>query len=409
MAENAGAVAAPVDNSPSLASVIGEMYGDYSDVEQESPEGAPPSTTPDTPAASEGTAASEPAGAPPVEADAPLVPDTSIQPTADTDPLDGSRPLDYTVDGHARTYDGITVLKDGGAIIDPDALERVQKVFSERDHLFEKDKQTHERYSTLERAIEWRTKGADGKEQVVGGLDAAVAWRLHAGQMHARNLVYSNAIDAIVKDPSNFAKLYTIFTDAKGEYGEVGAQYVLPNQKGFADLKEDAERFARETALTMREQFPKVIAAPPPAEVPLEQLAPDTVALYEKDHKITGLTAEDRKDLAEMLPRYSRPSTPEERQAGHGARVIDGSFLGVMKRYASQNANTATTAAAAASAATSNAAKLAAAARGRPVTQAPRIAPTKEPKRTRSDDFDDNWDRQERASAGALKSHALGR
>lgn len=402
MNENQGGTAAPsgaVDNSPTLTSVLGEMYGDYSDAEPETDAGAPPAATPEPPADSEGTAASEPTGEPPVVAEPGSEPDPSTPeiPT-DDDLFDGSTPLPYTVNGESRSFDGITVLKSGGGIIEPSAMEKVARVFGERDHLFEQNKTQYEKYSTLERATAWHTKDADGKEQTLTGVPAAEAWRLHATQMSARNYVYSTAIDGMLKDPSNFAKLYDIFTDEQGQYGPAGTQYVVPSQKGFADLKREAENFARETTLSMREQFPKVIAAPPPPETPASDLAAPTIDAIAKEHAITGLSAEDKQFLAGQFERYVL--TTKE------GRMVDPRFVDLIKRTAQTASSAAAAVTSATTAAQANAKKLAAASIGKGGKQVAKIVTKAEPERTRSDDYDDAWDLQQKGAAAALRAHA---
>lgn len=408
MAENAGGTAAPVDNSPSFAEYIGDMMGGYTEAEPESDAGAPPDATPE-PASSEGLASSEPAGAPPAEADAPPNPDPAAsEALPDVDPFDGSRPLDYTVDGTARAFDGITVLKDGHGIIDPTAMERVQRVFGERDHLFEQNKTQYDKYSSLERATSWqRQTGVDGQGkatwETITGQPAIEAQRISLATFAAK----AQVLDELL---SSSDRLIDLISEKRDASGAVIGYELFP--AGVKHLKTEMNLAIREAQDRQRKSIATLNtpqAAPAAAETPVAAAAQATVSAIAGQLNVSGLTPEDNQFLADQLERYVRPTTPQEKQAGLGARIVDASFGTLVKRTAAQNANTAKVAASATTAASANAARLAAASIGGKGKQPARIVPTKEPERTRGDDFDEMWDRQEKASAGALRGHAAGR
>lgn len=401
MAENQGGTAAVVDNSPSLVAWVGEQYGDFAADAPETETGAPPVETSDPPADSEGTAASAPTDAPSVEAEPESEPDPSPpDPVADVDPFEGSHPLPYTVDGQERSFDGITVLKDGGAIIDPEALEKVQRVFGERDHLFEKARAEYEKSSTLERATAWRTTGPDGKEQTLTGLQAVEAARVYTAQMVAKTITYERAFDAMVADPTNFAKLYAIVTDERGEYGPAGQQYVVPNKAGFEELKREAAIFARESALSARSHFSAQAAPPPPPETPVSDLALPTIESIIAAQKITGLTPEDKTFLAQQFGRYV--VTTKE------GRAVDPSFVDLLKDRADLRSKTTATVAAVTTAAPRNAARLAAASVGKRPAAKPAPVRRPESEDDQETDFDRAFFNRQKAAAGALRAHHIG-
>lgn len=397
MPENAGAVAAP-DNSPSLVSVVGEMYGDFRDAEPETQAGAPPAETPETPARSEGTAASEPTGDTPVVAEPQPEPDSSSPDLpADVDYLEGSKPLGYTVNGESRAFDGITVLKDGGAIIEPDALAKVQRVFGERDHLFEQNRTQFEKYSTLERLSEWPVKDAQGNTTTISGAAALQEHRAVTARLGATLTTLNRAFT----DPELFASLVDVrLSDPANPDSPV---VVALNTQALRYLQTEAENASIKAERTVREYFTKASVPPPPPETPVTERAMPTIEALIAEHKITGLTAADKQFLAGHFESYV-------------VRTKDGpaikqQFVELLKNHAAMRAETTSTASAASTAAANNAARLAAAARGgkSAVRQPARLAPTKEAERSRDDDFDDLWDKQQRAASGALRSHAGGR
>ena len=150
-----------VDTSPSLAEFVGGMYGDIPSTEPEPDAGPPPDAVPDDATEQlEGDAASEPAGDTPAEADPNATPDTQAETSDEPDPLDGATPFGYVVDGQPKTLDGITVLRDGAGIIEPEAVKQLQQIVSKHDHLLEQGRRDYERYSALERATAWQTRDA---------------------------------------------------------------------------------------------------------------------------------------------------------------------------------------------------------------------------------------------------------
>lgn len=415
MAENTGvaAPAGPVDHSPSIDSFIGEMYGDYRDSGESEPEttqGTPPAATPDPAPGSEGTEPSVPTDTPSVEADPASVPDQADPtPAPDLDPFDGAQPFTYTVDKESRPFEGIQVLKDGSAIIEkPETVQHLQRIIGERDHLFAKDQASYRKYSDLERLTTWPIySGTDpntGKPTYVNatGAKALEARQEALSTFAGRTQFYEQSIDALT-DPTKFAKFYSIFTDEQGQYGQAGAQYVLPNKEAFQELKDRAKFEGEKSAMIGRQRFADTANAPPPPppESPAAELALPTIDAFAATYNVTGLTPEDKQALAAQFELYVRTE--------NGTRVVDQRFLGVMKHTAALRAQQSKVAETATRATTTNAARLAAATVGKRPANAPKITPTKEPERTREDDFDDFFDKQQKAAAGALRAHTVGR
>lgn len=413
MAENDGgsstastanvAVAAP-DYSPSLASVVGEMYGDYRDAEPEPESGASPDATPEhapTPTDPEGAPdPSEPAGEPPAVADAEIPPDSDPEGTTgtpDIDPLEGARALDYLVNGETRSYDGITVLKDGGAIIDPERVQDIQRKLGERDHLYEQNRAQFAQYSALDKATAWLTKDASGKEITLTGLPAAEARQVAL----SRALGVTETLRPFLEgtaDPYEYLML-----DANNQ--------IVWNPHALKTLRDRAEVNVGRRELQARQHFARfgnvmpAQPAAPAAPVSVESVAMPTVELTMQQLNVGALGDTTKQFLASQLPRYVRDTTPAEKEQGFGPRVVDASFGELVKREAANVAASSRMASTATSAAKSNASRLAAAATGaKGGKQPPKIAPQKTPVPSRADDFDTLWDRQEKAAAGALRA-----
>lgn len=394
--ENEGAPVA--DSSPSLVSVIGEMFGDYSDAEPEPEAGSPPVETPESANSSEGTAESEPAGSPPASADPESVPDSSTQSLTDVDPLDGATPLAYTVNGESRTFDGITVLKDGGAIVDPDALAKLQQRISAHDHLYEQQQAQHQKYSDLERLTKWEQTAPDGTKQTLTGAQAVEAMRVNGLQATSALRTIVN----VLSDPESFRQLHDVVGSP-----ETGYQLVR-NEAAFKQLMREAMLASGEATLQAKAHMATLSVRPPAPDPDAASFAEPTITALMQQAGIANLTPADRAFVQGQFPLYTRPATPQERQAYGHPYVVQPQFIDLLKTLGARAAETAKVATVATDAAKNNQARLAAAAVGKPAARQPaRITPTKEPERTRADDFDTMWDRQQAAAAGALRAHAV--
>lgn len=416
MAENqsstgAAAVAEPVaDNSPSVASWLGEQFGDFSDSATAEPEqdaGTPPPAASDIADGSEGADASAPPGSLPREADDSSRPDPSTpEIVPDDDPLDGSRALDYNVDGAAKTFDGITLLKNGAAIIDADQVAQVRQILSKHDFLLAKDQSQHREHQDLLRLTQWPSRNPDGTQRTLSGREGLEAQRVVLAQSLSRD----TSTWKFLEDPSKLVSLVTVQPTGR-QYEDGTPEYqMVVNKTAFDAFKREVALDARDTIGKARDHF-STLATPAPAapvEDTPESLASPTIAMYETQFGVTGLTAEDKTFLAAHFPQYLRSSTPEERQQGLGPKVVDPRFLELMKDRAARNANTARVVTTATDAAKANAAKLAAASQGKGLKQSSKITNTKEPERTREDDFDEAWRNRQRAASGAMRAHAFG-
>ena len=359
-----------------FADEIGAMFGDVSTVYDESPEtethqdaGEPPASasapTSDTPAPGpEGAPSAEHAGAPPAVA-APAAPDD--------DPLDGATPFPYTVDGESRTFDGITVLKSGGAIIAADALPKLQQRLSERDHLFDQGRKDFQRYADLERLTAWPKRDAQGNVTDITGPDAI--WEMRATGAQAMAAV--RVVNDFLKDPAKFATLVGV--DAENN--------IVVNPAGLDSFRDKIGLASRDAVDGLRQRFGELSKPTAPAETPIADVAAPTVEQYITQYSIQGLTPEDKTFLAGQLPRYLTQH--------NGQRAVDPAFLDVMKDRAALRQSTAASASAATTAAQENARRLAAASLGkRPL--APVVPARPVPKPTL--DQDALWAQLERAS-----------
>lgn len=386
MAETEGGTLA--DTSPSLAEFVGGMFGDIPAAEPEQDAGSPPSAALDATAdRPEGDAASAPTGDPPVAADPNAAPDTSTTETPDADPLEGSKPFDYAVDGQSKTFDGITVLRDGAGIIEPDAMQRLQQVISRHDHLAEQGRKDYERYSALERATTWQTRDAQGNPKTITGPEAV--WESRA--MLARAAASLKTINDVFSDPQKFASLV-----AANENGEI-----VINPMALEALRDRTENAALKAVEQARTNFGQITQPPPPPETPITDVAGPTIESFVTQFQIQGLTPEDKTFLAGQLPRYITGTGQQ--------RAVDPSFIEVMKDRAALRASQTKTVDVAAKAALANAPKLAAAAIGKkPAVQPPKIVNAPAPEPSRADDFDALWDRNAKAAAGAMRAKQLG-
>lgn len=395
MAENAGG-AALESSSPSLESVIGDMFGDYSTSAEPEPEaGTPPADASETPSSEgEGSPSETPDGSAAPDATATASPDTQAQPTTDTDPLEGSSPLAYTVNGEAKSFDGITVLKDGAGIIEPDAMEKVQRVFTERDHLYAQSQQRYQESQALDKRLAWTPPGAT---QPVSGVQAVEALHLSRAEL----LATVKAYEILLSDPENIRSIVAANETTNAlEWNRLGVDNFLLK---LANTKNEVRG-------TVTEHFAKLGQAPAvtPATFDAKAFAPKAV-------EVTGskLSPEDKQWAENLAPRFIRLASAEDQQANPalvvGQPMVEQAFLDLVKERAELRANTSKTVSSATSVAAANLAKQRAAAAGTktPVTPINRT-PVKQPERSRDDDFDDAFTRQEKAAAGALRVHAAG-
>jgi hypothetical protein len=360
-----------------------------------------------------GTPGAEHAGATPaVAASAP--PDTAGTPgTPQDDPLAGSAPLTYVVNGQTRTYEGMTLLRDGGAFVLPDQVARLQQRLSERDHLFEKDQQSYRDRQGLDNRLkaydgltEWIVgKNNDGSNRVITGADALEARTV----LTARSMAAVQTLGRLFDDANVPAQLVEVRQDP-----QTGQAYLAWNQAAIASLKDrvelasvKAESAARGAFAQRRAPF-NAAGGPPqpaaPAEAPIQALTPEVakgmVEEWLQREGISGLTPDDKAFLAQQAPFYERNTTPTER-AQWGPRILDAAFRGVIQDRAARRAEAARVATVSSSANDQNARRLAAAAisqRRGPMPNGRAPAPTD----NRAKNQEEAWAALERATAAAM-------
>lgn len=401
MAETNG-TAAVQDASPSLAEFVSDLHGDFLPAEPDSPAGAPPATNPETPQ-SEGTQAASAEASP---ANAGTVPDQNAQ-GPESDPLEGSAPLGYVVNGEQRTFDGITKLREGGGIIDPDAMAKVERVFGERDHLFESNRAQYGQIEALTRLTEWQVRDANNQVQTLTGREGVEAQRLALG--HA--VVEVSELRAALRDPQILASLLLVEPDGQG-----GTRITGINEEALKDIGKRVNLAQREASLQVRAAMARYAATPqaPAQATPTFDAvanAPQIVEHVIKAGGVTGLGDEDKKWAAAYVPRFVRTATQDDvRQnpaAGFraGEPIVDPAFLDLLQDRAKLRASTSAQVTNASEAAKRNQANLAAANVGKkPVPRSPAPAATDPtPHQQREADEDAAFTRHLVTSAGLMR------
>jgi len=310
--------------------------------------------------------------------------------------------LTYTVNGEARSIEGIKILGEHGAVVDKAYLPTLVQRLSARDHYFEKDRTSGQRIQELERLTEWRTQDANGQNVTLSGLKGVEAQRVSLGRHMAALSAITQAFKAspmqllaqdkdgnIVWDQTALRHLST-----ESELAEIRAeQAVRTHLSGLAETIQQTARQSQEDLATPTRLYGAV----------------ETHWLS----KHPELTPQDKQFLQSQLPRYIRPATPEEAPT-QGKTVVDGSFYDVIKDRAELRSSNATQLQSVTSATTQaqkeNGARLAAAAAGKRPALAPKVAPAtpKAPtqEQRRAQDAGDAWDRAESAAARMVRRSA---
>lgn len=375
----------------SLGSQVGEMLSGFTpsepapEADASAAEPSAPSTEPAAPAESaeptaepsETPAETDPASAEPAAPDA-----TAASKEPEPDPLKDAKALTYTVDGQTRTYDGIKVLGDDGAIVDAAALPDLMRRLGERDHLVTANQQLFRDHDTLTKLTAWTTQGADGKEQTTTGPEAIVESRASAASDKASLQVLAQAL----LDPVKFARLVAV--DDKNQ--------VILNPEAREALETQMELASDRAAGKIRAELAQQIvraAAPVASEPDYATEGPRLIGEVAAQFKLdaTKLTPADRAALLELLPNFVKDGK------------VHPTWQKEVKRAIERSAQVASIATTATDAAKQNAARLVAAAK-RPAKPAAPAAPAKPvPAATqRAQDSGDVWDRMERAAAKAV-------
>jgi len=381
---------------PSLEEFVGQEFADFTPAADDASTAEPTKTSPDAAPADapppDAPAADAPAPSPaaaPAPTDA-AAPDTPV--VAD-DPMVGATSLSYRVDGQEKTYDGIKILKDGGAVIGDDAtLADLQRKLGERDHLVGTNATLYKQSQALERLTEWKTTGSDGKESVLTGAQGIEAQRIALGTTAA-------ALQTIA----------SIFTEAPSKFlGQDKDGNIVWNPEAIEQLRLRSTLAERDARDAVRVQMTSLAATPTtPAAPDIPALAPQIIQQTATALGVdkAALTSEAVAFLTDLLPQFIRPATPEDRRLNPaltiGEPVVDPRFEKLVAQQAAQRKVVAQTAQTTAAATAANAARIAAA---RPKAAAPKPAAPQKPADTRTKDADAGWDMMEGLALSRLKA-----
>jgi hypothetical protein len=390
------------DAGGSLEDFVAVAFGDYADdapessnepeASAESPasetsaEGLTPdaagSTEPENPNAATETPDAEHAGLTPAVAAA----------AESEDPLAGATPLSYVADGESKTYTGVTLLKSGGAIVEPAHVQRLQQDLGKADHYFRESQGLNAQLQQLNGLLKWDYRDTQGTQRSLTGLDA-LELRESAREMAVAEL---SVLRSILQDPEKLVGLLTVTQDQNGNYAGLAL-----NKPAVDGLWQSAKNASEAAKLAVRSQFVTLPRAQQ-VEAQAPQVTPQalgaTVDLAAQQLGVT-LSPESRTFLTAQAARYVRDSTPEER-ATLGPKAIDATFLDLVKREGSRTTDAARIAKVASEAAKKNVANLAAARVGQRQPGKPTV-PSK-PTSEQDDPQATAWAARERALARAI-------
>lgn len=405
---------APVDTSPPLADVVGQMFGDVESFGSSGESAELPASdagttpAPETPETAP-DAAAEHAGTTPADAAS-----DPAAPAESDDFLKDAKPLPYTVDGEEKSFEGITYLgPDRGAFITPENLAKVQDRLQQADRLYAQDQaryrdtqQLKAEHQALTKLTEWSYTNRDGQKVTVTGPQAMAAREADVARTKAANAVFASVF-AQGMDLSNMLR------EVRNSDGSVS---IVWSDEAINVLKREAALSEKEAVFGVRSRFaeianrPAEVAAPAPlTDQQLTDLAPQAVEIAATFAKITDLSEESKQTLALMAPRYIRLSTPEElrQQPDIAVRVDERAFAPVVQRIHASQKNVASAAQSAAEAAKQNAASLAAAAAGKRPAPRPGVQPQPQAQQTPNEDpAVSAWAARERAQAAAMRQRA---
>lgn len=374
-----------------LGASIGQMLGDFGD--DLVPNDAGAGTDAGAPPADAPLPSSEPAATPgdtqdgerPKEGDAPAPVTTVDAPLPDEpDPLASAKDLAYKVDGQERTFAGIKVLGDE-AIITKEALPDVIRRLGERDNLFEQSKQWNQQKQEMAALGAWKTTGEDGTERLLTGNEGVAEMRVS----HARLEAALNTMVAALQDPQRLPQMVAV--DENGQI--VLNPDFISRLLTESELSEVRAEQATRSIIGQLAQAAHTSAQPAPD---FRAFAPAIIKQAAGDG-LSKLSPKDQQVLGQQMLRYVRPSTPQERQQGHGVNIVDSEFQTLVQEWVALRSEGAKAATVASTASISNAARLAAARQG---NAKPAARPAAVPAPKGASDEDLAWAMRERASAG---------
>lgn len=282
----------------------------------------------DTTTAAPGKATGDDGSGKAVEGAQEQVPAATGAPASD-DPYAGTEPFTYTgPNGETKTLDGVFRVPGEGLLVPEDKVSVLQEL-AERADVLDRVARDHESQTAdYERLAEWRTTGADGKEQIFSGRDGLVEMRVGFQKLAA----VVQTLDALFDDPQKFQELVGV--NDKGE--------IVPDARAIQHLQTDirlaqanAEQSARKEIGTLERQATSSPAPDFMAE------APRIIDWAAKSSGVDAkaLTKEDRQYLSEQMDRYVRTVTEADRKANSalklGGPIIDAKFTALVKHTAS--------------------------------------------------------------------------
>lgn len=413
--------AAP-DGEMSLGDFVGDVFGDVPESEESQPvatsdaAGTPPAerqqATGEVKSSPEGTEKPERSGTPPPDAANPVLDKGEPKTTeADSDPLATATPFTYPVNGQDKTFDGIKVLGDSGAIITSEALPLLAQKLSDAERFHQTSREQYDQIRDYERLSEWKTQGEDGKEVTVSGREGLIAQRTSFAALEAS---FNTLVSAFKPDAQGNYKLLSDLVDVDPATNKIiVSPTVLENLLTKAELAETRAIQGTQSRLAAI-TAPKTSGPSAGQATPQDfsQAAPQIIEQAAKQAGIDSktLTEKDRAFLVQQFPRYIRQVTEADRAESYslkiGSPIVDAGFAQVVKDRADMRKEIGATAIAASNAAKENATKLAAAAIGQRTPVTPSTSRTQErtPEDTRVSDADKAWALRERLSGGKFST-----
>jgi hypothetical protein len=399
------AESADVSSATSFEADVANLFGDYSapsdggSPEPESTSAA--GTTPAEPATGTDTeTASDPAAAGDATTTAAsdgTTPDTPpATGAADADPFADTTPATFMVNGVSVTNEDIRVFKEGGAVIRPEALPNVLSKLSERESLQDRNHRQSQEYQTFAKVVEWTDPSTN---KTYSGPEAAIEMRIGNASLFAENALLMKEI----VQSENLESLLTTkqVADGRGALKEV----VVFRPEAIDALRREYALQQREITATIRDHYRGVMAdasKPQPAPINYEAETPKLLTALAADAKLDAslLTAEDRKQLADLLPEHTKDGLASVKWQN-----LAKSF---MRERAAQKANASQLVTSTQAATKEGLARMAAAARGvrAPIKPSATARVIPEPKDERASNEGEAFDLMLNAGASALRQRA---
>lgn len=241
------------------------------------------------------------------------------------DPLDGFTPASYKADGQERSFDGMLIHPEHGALIDKESVPKLLERLSMADHAEQANRTLYDQYRQLERATAWTTKGANGQDETVTGARGIEAQRVALARANA---ALSSVVN-VLKNPAALANLLTLDDAGNVVQNQANFQHLI-TQSQLAEIQ--AEQQARQQLAGMLTQQEA------PAQINYDSQGPSLVESAAQYAGVSNLTPEDKATAVQLLPKFVRAATPDDRvqnpQLQIGQPVIDATFHALLQRMA---------------------------------------------------------------------------